>query len=112
MNSLRNNVRLIGNLGADPEMKEIQSGKQMAKLSLATNESYKKSDGEQVEETQWHNLVLWGKTAEIAGKYLTKGQEICVDGKLTTRSWEDAEGKKRYMTEVIVNDFLMLGKKN
>lgn len=111
MNSLKNSVRLVGHLGNNPEVKEIAGGKKVAKISLATNESFRKSSGEQVKETQWHNLVAWGKTAEIVEKYLQKGQEICVEGRLNNRSWEDPEGKTKYATEVIVNELLMLGKK-
>jgi len=111
MNSLKNSVRLVGHLGNNPEVKEIASGKIVAKISLATNESYKKNTGELVTETQWHNLVAWGKTAEIAEKFLQKGQEVCIEGRLNNRSWEDAEGQKRYATEVVVNELLMVGKK-
>ncbi|MFT5724262.1 MAG: single-strand DNA-binding protein [Bacteroidia bacterium] len=111
MNSLRNSVRLVGHLGNTPEVKEVANGKKVAKISLATNESFKKSTGEQVTETQWHNLVAWGKTAEIAEKYLAKGQEICVEGRLNNRKWEDPEGNTKYATEVVVNELLMVGKK-
>jgi len=111
MNKLRNSVRLVGNLGADPEIKEMPSGRKLAKFSIATNETFKKTTGEQVTETQWHNLIAWGKTAEIVEKYLNKGQEVSIEGKLTNRTWEDAEGNKKYMTEVVVNELLMTGKK-
>ena len=108
MNNLRNKVQLIGNLGVDPELKNLESGKTVARLSLATSETYKKGSGENVTETQWHNLVAWGKTAEIAGKYLKKGSRIAVEGKLINRSYEDKKGVKRYVTEILVNEFLML----
>ncbi len=111
MNSLRNSVRLVGHLGNNPEVKEIASGKKVAKISLATNESFKKN-GDQVTETQWHNLVAWGKTADIAEKYLQKGQEVCIEGRLNNRSWEDADGNMRYATEVVINELLMVGKKS
>jgi single-strand DNA-binding protein len=111
MKSLRNSVRLVGHLGADPEVKEVSNGKKLAKFSLATNETYKKTTGEQVTETQWHHLVAWGKTAEIVEKYLNKGQEVSVEGKLTNRTWEDPDGNKKYMTEIVVNELLMTGKK-
>lgn len=111
MKNLRNRVQLIGNLGIDPETKEFDNGNVLTKLVLATNDTYRDSNGEQVKETQWHNLVAWGKQAEIAAKYLKKGSEVCVEGKLTTRSWEDKDGQKRYTTEVIIKDFLMLGGK-
>lgn len=111
MNNLRNRVQLIGNLGLAPEVKEFNKGRKMARLVLATNEAYRNQKGELVKETQWHTIVAWGKTAEIAEKYLTKGQEVCFEGKLSNRTYEDKDGKKRYVTEVIVNEILMLGKK-
>lgn len=112
MNSIRNNVRLVGHLGSNPDVKEISSGKKLARLSLATNETFKRNNGESVTETQWHNLIAWGKTAEIVEKYLQKGQEICIDGKLQNRTWEDEEGTKHYATEVVVNELLMVGRKS
>ena len=112
MNNLRNSVRLIGNLGAAPEVKSLEKGNKLAKLSLATNETYTNQKGEKVTETQWHNLVVWGKQADIVEKYLTKGSEIAVEGKLTSRSYTDKEGVKKYFTEIVVNDFLMLDKKS
>jgi len=110
MNTLRNKVQLIGNLGNDPEIVNLESGKLLAKFSIATNESYKNAEGEKVTDTQWHNVVAWGKTAEIVEKYVTKGKEIAIEGKLTTRAWDDKEGNKRYTTEVVCNELLMLGK--
>jgi len=104
-------VQLIGNLGSAPEIKELANGSKMARLSLATNESYKNKKGELIKETQWHNLVAWSNQAEIAEKYLEKGKEICVSGKLNNRSYEDNEGKTRYITEIVVTDILMLGSK-
>ena len=112
MKNLRNKVQLIGNLGKDPEVKQLESGKTLAKLSLATSENYKNADGEKVTDTQWHNLVAWGKTAQIAEKYLKKGNKIAIEGKLINRSYEDKEGIKRYVTEVLVSEILMLGSKN
>jgi single-strand DNA-binding protein len=111
MNTLRNKVQLIGNLGNKPEIITLDSGKKLAKFSIATNETYKNAQGEKVTETQWHNLVAWNKTAEIAEKYLEKGREIVIEGKLTSRSYDDANGVKKYITEVVVNEFLMLGNK-
>ncbi|QCK16519.1 single-stranded DNA-binding protein [Mangrovivirga cuniculi] len=108
MNSLRNRVQLIGNLGADPEIKEFNSGKKMTTLSLATTESYLNNKGERINDTQWHRIVLWDKLAEIAGKYLTKGREIVIDGKLIHRSYEDNNGNKKFVTEVVAQDMLML----
>ena len=110
MNTLRNKVQLIGNLGNDPEIVTLESGKKLAKFSIATNDSYKNNKGERVTDTQWHNVVAWGKTAEIIESFVTKGKEVAIEGKLTTRSWEDKEGQKRYTTEVVCNELLMLGK--
>ena len=112
MNNLKNRVQLIGNLGMNPEIKELDSGKKLAKFSIATNESYKNAKGEKIEDTQWHNLVAWGKTAEIIEKYLQKGSEVAIEGKLTNRSYDDKDGIKRYITEIVVNEILMLGNKN
>ncbi|MDP5082275.1 MAG: single-stranded DNA-binding protein [Winogradskyella sp.] len=110
MNTLRNKVQLIGNLGKDPEIINLESGKTLAKFALATNESYKNAQGEKITDTQWHNVVAWGKTAQIIEKYVTKGKEVAIEGKLTTRSWEDKDGMKRYITEVVCSELMMLGK--
>ena len=110
MNTLRNKVQLIGNLGNDPEIINLESGKTLAKFSIATNESYKNASGEKVTDTQWHNVVAWGKTAQIIEKYVSKGKEVAIEGKLTSRSYETKEGEKRYITEVVVNELLMLNK--
>jgi single-strand DNA-binding protein len=112
MYSLRNRVQLIGNLGKQPEIKTTDSGKKLAKFSVATNEIYTNIKGEKVKETQWHNLVAWGKLADIAEKYLNKGTEIAIDGKLITKDYSDKEGNKRYVTEIQVNELLLLGGKN
>lgn len=109
---MRNKVQLIGNLGMNPEVKTLESGKQMVRFSLATNESYRNAKGERITETQWHNLVAWGKTADLAGQYLKKGSEVAVEGKLINRSYEGKDGVKRFITEIMVNGFLMLGSKN
>jgi len=111
MNSLKNKVQLIGNLGNAPEVKTLDGGNKLARLSLATNETYKNSKGEKVTETQWHNVIAWGKTAEIVEKYFTKGIEIMVEGKLINRNYTDKEGVKRYITEVQANELLILSKK-
>jgi single-strand DNA-binding protein len=111
MKNLKNKVQLIGNLGMDPEVKHLESGKTLAKFSLATNDRYTDAKGEKQTDTQWHNLIAWGKTAEIAEKYLKKGNEVAVEGKLTSRSYKTKEGQKRYMTEVVINEILMLGGK-
>tara|TARA_R110002049_G_scaffold304060_4_gene498959 strand:+ start:8302 stop:8637 length:336 start_codon:yes stop_codon:yes gene_type:complete len=110
MNALRNKVQLIGNLGNDPEIINLDGGKKLAKFSIATNESYKNAAGEKVTDTQWHNVVAWGKTAEIVENYLTKGKEIALEGKLVNRSYETKEGEKRYITEINCSELLMLGK--
>ena len=110
MNTLRNKVQLIGNLGKDPEIINLESGKTLAKFAIATNESYKNAQGEKVTDTQWHNIIAWGKTAQIVEKYVGKGKEVAIEGKLTTRSWEDKDGMKRYITEVVCSELLMLGK--
>ena len=110
MNTLRNKVQLIGHLGKDPEIVNLDSGKTLAKFSIATNESYKNAQGEKVENTYWHNIVAWGRTAQIAEKYLAKGKEVALEGKLTTRSYDGKDGNKRYVTEVVCNELLMLGK--
>ena len=111
MNTLRNKVQLIGNLGNNPEIITLESGKKLAKFSIATNESYKNAQGEKITDTQWHNAVAWNKTAEIIEKYLEKGSEIALQGKLTSRGYETKEGEKRYITEVVCNELLMLGGK-
>ena len=111
MNTLVNRVQLIGRLGNDPEIKEFENDRVMAKISLATNEYYRNASGEKVTDTNWHNLVAWGKVANIASKYLKKGSEIAIEGRLVNRDYEDKEGNKRYITEVVVNEILMLDKK-
>ncbi len=111
MNNLRNKVQLIGNLGMNPEIKNLDSGKKLAKFSIATNESYTNAKGEKIEDTQWHNLIAWGKTADIIEKYLKKGNEVAVEGKLINRNYDDKDGNKRYITEILVNELLMLGSK-
>jgi len=108
MKNLRNRVNLIGNLGKDPETKVFDSGKKMSKIVLATNDTYKNADGEKVEESQWHNLIVWGKLADVAETYLKKGNEIAVEGKLNYRKYENAEGETKYVTEILVNELLML----
>lgn len=112
MYALKNKVQLIGNLGNVPEIKMLDSGKKMARLSMATNESYRKENGERVTETQWHSLVAWGKVADIAEQYLTKGSELAIEGKLTYRDYTDKEGVKRSSTEIVVNEILLLDKKS
>jgi single-strand DNA-binding protein len=112
MYALKNKVQLIGNLGNNPEVKTLESGKKMARFSVATSETYRNAKGEKVEETQWHNLVAWGKLAEIAEKFLHKGSEVALEGKLINRTYNDKEGNKKYITEIQINELLMLGKEN
>ena len=111
MSSLRNQVQLIGNLGKDPEVKDLNSGKKVANFTLATNESYRTKDGEKKDNTQWHNIVAWDKTAEIIEKYATKGREVIVKGKLTSENYETKEGEKRYVTKVVCDEIVLIGGK-
>ncbi len=99
-------------MGNNPEITNLESGKKVIRVSLATNEYYKNPKGEKVQTTEWHNIVAWGKTAEILGKYAGKGKEIAIEGKLVSISYENKEGEKRYVTEVIANEVLLLGAKN
>ncbi len=110
MNALKNKVQLIGHVGNAPEIVTLESGKKLAKFSIATNESYKNAKGEKITDTQWHNIVAWGKTAELVENYVPKGKEIGIEGKLTSRSYEDKAGQKRYITEIVCNELLLLGK--
>lgn len=111
MNTLRNQVQLIGNLGNDPEIFQFENGKKKATISIATNETYVNADKEKITNTQWHKVVFFGKTAEIVEKYLQKGKEVAISGKLTYRDYEDKDGTKRYVTEVVGNELVMLGSK-
>ena len=110
MNALRNSVRLIGHLGDDPKVRKLDSGKTVANFSIATNEIYRDKSGEKQSETTWHRLVAWGKQAEIVESYVKKGSEIAIEGKLTNRTWDDKNGEKQYITEILVNSVLLLGK--
>lgn len=111
MNALRNKVQLIGNLGNAPEVRTTESGKKLVKFSIATNESYRNAKGEKVTETQWHNIIAWGKVADIAEKYLTKGTEVAIEGKLMNNNYTDKDGNKKYSTEIQVHELLLLGSK-
>ena len=111
MNTLKNRVQLIGNLGNDPEVINTDSGKKLAKFSLATNENYKNAQGERTTETQWHHIIAWNKTAEIVEKFASQGKKVAVTGKLTNRSYEDAQGQKRNITEVVAQEILFLKNK-
>ena len=107
-----NKVILIGNLGRDPEVRNTPSGQTVASFSVATSRRWKDRDGNRQEQTEWHNVVCWGRQAEIAGQYLTKGKQVFVEGRLQTRSWEDRQsGDKRYRTEIICENFQMLGQR-
>ena len=109
MSTLKNKVQLIGNVGNAPEIKSLESGKKVASFSIATNEFYKNSNGEKVQNTEWHNIVAWGKIADIVEKFVGKGKEVAIEGKLTSRSYETEAGEKRYVTEVGANEILLLG---
>lgn len=111
MTSLKNSVQLIGRLGNDPQIKNFDSGKKMAAFSLATNETYYNNQGEKVEDTQWHNIVVWGKKAEVVENYLAKGSHIAMEGKLVNRSFEK-DGEKRFITEINLNELYMIDKKS
>lgn len=111
MNTLRNQVQLIGNLGQDLDFKSFENGSSLAKAPLATNEYYKNDRGEKIQETQWHNVVGWGKVAENMNMHLVKGDEVAVRGKLVHRKYEDAQGQTRYISEVVVNEFMKLSSK-
>ncbi len=104
-----NKVLLMGNLGKDPEVRSFEGGNKVATLALATNRFYKNKDGDPVEETEWHNVVLWGKQAELAEKYLSKGSKIFIEGRIRTRQYDDKEGVKRYITEIIGENMTFVG---
>ena len=108
MTTLRNSVRLVGNLGMDPEVKTFDTNKKLARLSIATNDSYKNDKGERVTDTQWHNLVFWGAQAKLAEDFLKKGDEVAIEGKISNRSYVDKDGVKRYTNEIVVNEFLKI----
>jgi single-strand DNA-binding protein len=110
MNALKNRVQLIGHVGQEPEIKTLDGGKKLANLTIATNEVYYKENGDKVENTEWHRVTAWGKTAEVIEKYVIKGKEVAIEGKLSHRSYDDKDGNKRYVTEIIANEILLLGK--
>ena len=111
MNNIKNSVLLIGNLGKDPELKKLDGGNSVAKFSLATNETYKNNKGEKVTKTEWHNCVAWGKTAELANTWLKKGKEVALRGKIAYSNYEDKNGQVKYTTDIIIDEFTMLGAK-
>jgi single-strand DNA-binding protein len=104
-----NKAILLGNLGKDPEIRNLESGAKVATFSLATNRSYKAQDGRKIEETEWHNIVLWGPQADLAEKFLTKGKQVFIEGRIRTRQWDDKEGIKRYTTEIVGENITFLG---
>ncbi len=110
MNTMKNKVQLIGHVGQEPEVKTFGEGKKVANITIATNDSYTNEKGEKVDQTEWHRVTAWGKTAEIIEKYVTKGKEIAIEGKLTHRSYDDKDGNKRYVTEIVASEILLLGK--
>ncbi|CAG2532829.1 single-strand DNA-binding protein [Maribacter dokdonensis] len=112
MSTIKNHVQLIGNVGQEPTVTNLESGKKVVRFSLATNENYKNDKGEKVQSTDWHTVVAWGKTAEIVEKYAPKGKEIGITGKLKTRSYTTDDGNQRYVTEVVANEILLLGGKS
>jgi single-strand DNA-binding protein len=108
MNALRNRVTLVGNLGMDPEVKTTESGKKVTNFSLATSDNYKNADGQKINETIWHNIVAWNGLAETAGKFLKKGKEVMVEGRIVYRTYEDKKGVTKNMTEIVLTDLLLL----
>ncbi len=112
MSTLKNHVQLIGNVGQEPTITNLESGKKVARFSIATNENYKNDKGEKVQNTDWHTVVAWGKIAEIVEKYVGKGKEIGITGKLRTRTYTTDDGNQRYVTEVEAREILLLGSKN
>ena len=111
MSTIKNHVQLIGNVGQEPTITTLESGKKVARLSLATNENYKNANGEKQTDTNWHTVVAWGKTADIIEKYAEKGKEIGIVGKLKTRTYTTNDGNQRYVTEVVADEILLMGNK-
>jgi single-strand DNA-binding protein len=111
MNALKNKVQLIGNLGSAPEMKTTETGRPFIRFTMATNESYKNNKGEKITDTQWHNIIAWGNTAELMGQLLQKGNEVVIEGKLVNRNFIDKDGNKRNYTEVVANEFFVITRK-
>ncbi|MGE6352479.1 single-stranded DNA-binding protein [Flavobacterium sp. NPDC079362] len=110
MNAMKNRVQLVGNVGNDPEIRTLDNGRKLAHLTIATNDKYTNDKGEKVEQTEWHRVTAWGKTAEIIEKYVLKGKEVAIEGKLTHRSYDDKNGEKKYIIEVVVTEILLLSK--
>lgn len=108
MNALSNRVTLIGNLGMDPETKTTESGKKLTHFTLATKDGYKNAEGQRISETTWHNIVAWNGIAEIAGKFLKKGNEVAVEGRLVYRTYEDKNGVTKYSTDIVLSELMLL----
>jgi single-strand DNA-binding protein len=108
MTTLRNRVQLVGNLGMDPEIVKFESGKKIAKFTVATNENFSDSNGKVTTNTQWHNIIAWGKQADIAEKYLEKGKEVAIEGRLTYRQYEDKNKQTKHITEIVLNHFIVI----
>ena len=111
MNTINNKVQLTGHLGMNPDIRTLEGGKKMARISIATSDSYTNAKGEKITETYWHNIIAWGKTAELAEQSLVKGSQVSVEGKLVNRSYVDKQGVKKYITEVVANELLVIKKK-
>lgn len=107
-----NQVIILGNLGKDPELKHTQTGKSVATFSVATTDKWKDNNGQWHEKTEWHNIVVWGAKADNCAQYLSKGSSVYIDGKISTRTWDDRDGNKKYKTEIIANEVLFLNKKS
>lgn len=112
MNALRNKVQLIGRLGQDPEIRTLESGKKVAHFNLATNESYRNAEGTKIDETTWHSIVAWNGLAELSSKFLSKGREVCIEGRISYRSYTDKNGVQRNVTEIVATDLVMLSQGN
>ena len=108
MNSLRNRVNLIGQLGQDPETKDLSNGKKVTHFTIATNDEFKNSEGQKIKQTTWHNIVAWNGLGDLSGKYLKKGSQVAVEGRIVYRSYEDKNGVTRYVTEVVIHDLLFI----
>lgn len=108
MNALRNRVQLIGRLGQDPEIRTLESGKKVAHFNLATNESYKNAEGSKIDETTWHSIVAWNGLAELSSKFLSKGREVCIEGRISYRSYTDKNGNQKNVTEIVASDLVLL----
>ncbi|MBK7138359.1 MAG: single-stranded DNA-binding protein [Bacteroidetes bacterium] len=112
MNTIKNQIQLIGHLGADPEVRQFEGGKTKASFTMATSDSYVNQKGEKIQNTQWHNIIVWGPQTKIVENYLKKGSEVAIQGKLTYRNYDDKEGNKKYLTEIILSEILLMEKKS